>query len=50
MANVKDVRYVRIGLHLRLCGVAHEWYAVELKNIQRGGMKGGHNITNWVIP
>lgn len=29
-------------------GVAQEWYAAELDDIQRDGMQGGHDITNWV--
>lgn len=48
IANVKGPRLVRIGLHLCLRGVAQEWYAAELDDLQRDGMQSGHDISNWV--
>ncbi|KAI9874958.1 MAG: hypothetical protein M1830_009084 [Pleopsidium flavum] len=48
IANVKGSCLVRTSLHLCLRGVAQEWYAAELNDIQRDGLQGGNDVINWV--
>lgn len=47
IADVKKTHYARIGLDSCLHGVAQEWYAAELDDIQRDGLQSFHDTTNW---